>query len=117
RDFPWRNRLRISIDDAIGELAAGRFKDEPGAPLTRPIGNADIRAPLEAIAGFRAQSEGLRGATNVRRLEAGAFNENVAGRLVDFAVLAAHHSGEGDGLLFVGNEQHVICEGMLLAVE
>src|SRR6266542_3618314 len=117
RDFPWRGRLWISIDGAVSDLATGRFKDELCAPLTRPIRDADIRATLEAIAGFRAQPEGFRSAANIGWEEAGAFDQNVARRVVDFGVLSTHHSGKSDGLLFVRNEQHFVCERAFLAVE
>src|SRR6185503_12375995 len=73
RDLLWSSRLRIRIDGAFGEPPTRRFKDDLRAPLARPIGNADGRAALEEIAVFRAQSEGFRGAPNVRRVEACAF--------------------------------------------
>ena len=59
RDLPWLGRLGISIDDAFGQLTAGCFKNELRAALAGPIGNADVRASFEPIAGFRAQSERL----------------------------------------------------------
>src|SRR5439155_13617898 len=59
----------------------------------------------------------LRGATDVRRVETGAFDQNVAGLLVNFRVLSAHHPGKGDGLLFVGNEQHFVRQLALVAIE
>ncbi len=50
-------------------------------------------------------------------VEEGAFEEQVASLVADAAVLAAHHAGDGQGALVVGNHQGVGAQGDFLAVE
>ena len=50
-------------------------------------------------------------------VEERGFEEQVAGAVADAAVLAAHHPGDGQGALVVGDHQGVGAQGDFLAVE
>src|SRR5947208_17068149 len=103
----WLGGPRISIHNALDKLATRRFENQFGAARAGPVRDTDVRAALETIGSVGAQIERLRGAPNVRRLETGAFDQYVFGLLVDLGVLSAHDTRQGDGLGFIGNEQHV----------
>src|SRR5207249_5926603 len=104
------------IHNALDKLATRRFENQFGAALTGPVRDTDVRAALETIGSAGAQIERLRGAPNVRRLETGAFDQYVFRLLVDLGVLSAHDTRQGDGLGFIGNEQHVPGQSSLVAV-
>src|SRR5205823_4595173 len=97
--------------------AASGLKDQAGAALACPIGDARVRPALETVGGVGAQSERPRGAADVGRIETGALDQHVSGLLVYLAVLAAHHAGERDGLLLIGDEEHFGRQQALLPVE
>ena len=80
RNLLWLDRLGINVHDAFGQLAAGGFQNQLRRALAGPIANAHVRAALEAVAGFAAQTEQLARAPDVHRREIGALDEHVHGR-------------------------------------
>ena len=111
------NGLGIGVHDTLRQRAARRFQDQLGGALARPIANADVGAPLEAVGGFGAQLQLLGGGADVLRLEAGALDQHIHRVEVDFAVLAAHDAGQRHRLGFVGDQQHLAGQGPFLAVQ
>src|SRR5208283_1671897 len=116
-DFLRPDRFRIRVHNAFGQFAAGGFQNQLRRALTRPVTDADVRAALEAVAGFAAQTERLAGAADVGRRKIGALDEHVRRRIVYFRVLAAHDSGQGDAFLFVGNQKHFVRQRAFDTVE
>ena len=99
------------------KLAAGSFQDQLRRTLARPVANAHVRAALETITGFAAQSELLARAADVRWLEIRTLDEHVFRVVVDFRIRAAHHAGERDAFLFVGDQEHFVRQRAFLIVE
>src|SRR2546425_8169377 len=50
-------------------------------------------------------------------METGAFDQNVFGLVIDFAVLSTHHASQSDAFMLVGDEQHLVCECVFDPVE
>jgi hypothetical protein len=67
----------VGIDDAVGELAAGDLEQELGAALAGPVGDAEVGAAFEAIAGVGAQAQGFGGAPDAGGGEVGAFEQDI----------------------------------------
>ena len=76
-----------------------------------------VAAALEAVAGIRAQAERLARVADVRRREIGRLQQHVHRLIIDLRVLPAHDTGERDALGFVGDQQILRGQPILLAVQ
>ncbi len=93
------------VDEIAFDLTARGFKNQLGDTIGCRGRDPVIGATLEAMRGVRMHAETARRATNGRRIEPGRFDEHVFCLLRDHRVEAAHHSGDGDGLCSVGNDE------------
>ena len=77
----------------------------------------EVGAALVAVAGVGVDEMAARGGADGCWIEPGGFDEDVRRLGGDHGVIAAHDAGEGDRLLFVGDDEIVCDEGAGGAVE
>src|SRR6185295_71349 len=92
-----------------------------GYQLGNAIGGAylrfEVNASRESVRRFGVHPECTRSVSNRRRVEVSAFDQDVGRSFVDFGVRAAHHPGNGDRTIRVGDDQHLWGKLSLEAVE
>ena len=101
------DRLRApasSIGPALPPAIAG---SAVGRALHRDARQFRIDAALEAMRGIGVQAELARAAHDRRRREMRGFEEDVARRIGDARIVAAHDAGEGEGLSAVGDRREI----------
>ncbi len=92
-------------------------EDELGDEGVGDGGGVEVGAALEAVGGVGVEEVAAGAATDGGGVEPGGLDEDVFGFGGDHGVPAAHDSGEGEGLLFVGYDEVVGFEGALGSVE
>ena len=80
-------------------------------------GGVEVGAALEAVGGVGVEAVAAGAAADGGGVEPGGFDEDVFGLGGDHGVAAAHDSGEGEGFVFVGDDEVVGFEGAVGAVE
>ena len=85
----------------------------------RKANRAALRAQLLLIAGggLCAHAKLFRRAAHAGAVKARRFKDDGSRILHDAAVFAAHHTGHGDGLFRIRNDEHILSERALHAVE
>lgn len=86
-------------------------------PLHGVFHPGDVHALLKAGAGFGAHPQGAGRTAHAVPAEFGAFEEQVGGIGLDFAVQPAHDARQAGGRFGVGDDQHVSRQGMGFAVQ
>ena len=107
----------IDVEQPARDDAAGQLGHELGGAIVGGHQPLDVGAALEAIGRVGPQPERARGPPDRGRIEVGALEEHAGGALADLRVLAAHHTGQADGALGIGDDQHRAVERAGLAVE
>ena len=107
----------VGVDQSFRDHAAGDLGDELQRTACGVQGQFGAEALVEPDRGLAAEARLLGRTPDVRRVEVRRLEEQVDRRTGDFAVLAAHDAGQGDGLLGVGDDQHVGVELPGLAVD
>ena len=107
----------IGVDDPARDRAAGQLGDERGRAGRRRRQPLDVGAALEAVRGGGSQRERARRAPDRGRVEPGALQQDAGRAVGHLGVGAAHHAGEPDRALGIGDEQHRLVERPLLPVE
>ena len=98
-------------------LTAGDLQDQSGGALNGLVLQLRVHAPLEAVGGIRVQAVGAGLAGDGQGREEGTFQEDVLGVAGDGGRLAAHDTGQGQGLAVVGDHQGVVTQGQFLVVQ
>ena len=112
-----RQGLRLEEPLVLHELRPGERAHHRGGARDDAQGVAPVDPALEAVAGLGVHAVAASGPTDAARVEVGALEEH-AGRLpVDLAVASAHHAGQAHRPLVVADDQIVVREGALHAVE
>ena len=107
--------MRTSMRCAFG-VAAG-CEDELRDEGVGDGGGVEVGAALEAVGGVGVEAVAAGAAADAGGVEPGGFDEDVFGFGGDHGVVAAHDSGEGEGFLFVGDDEVVGFEDAVGAVE
>ena len=76
-----------------------------------------VDALLEAVAGLAANARVQLGAENARAGEVGGFEHDAGGLVVHLGVDAAEDTGDDQRPLHVGDDEHLVVERALHAVE
>src|SRR5207302_10750377 len=87
-----------------GELTARRFEDQLSHPRASQRRSSKIGAALKAMRSVCMHPVATRSAADARRLEPRRLDKNIFRLLRDHGVEAAHHSGQGDSLLGIGDD-------------
>ena len=82
----------------------------------RDLDAAGVDAAFKAVTRIAGELKGPTGPANRKRVEYRRFQQDMARRRGNFAVLAAHHPGQGNGFVGVGNDQEPRREGVLRSV-
>ena len=112
-----RAGLRIAIDDRSDRLGGADLPQELAAPLQGSHRRRHVGAALEPIRCIRAQGEALARASDRHRLEVGALERDATGGGVDLRVGTAHDTGHRLRSLGIGNDQHVLGQRPVLAIQ
>ena len=81
-----------------------------GGAIQRDLCGGKIHAAFEAVGRIGIQAETARFANDDFGCKECAFKEDVGSRLVHRAVGPAHHAGQRDRALAVGDHQHVVLQ-------
>ena len=105
------------IDPLAVQFAAGACENQLGHAIASQRRDAPIGAALEAMRGVGVHAVALGHAADRRRVEPRRLDQHVLRLLGDHGVEAAHHAGQRDRLLRVGDDQVVGRELAVDAVE
>ena len=109
-------RLGINVDEIPG-YPAPEGAEKRGRHGRRLGCESDVRAPLEPVAGVGLNLQGFPGPADRGRVEDGAFDEDVRGRVLDPGLFPADHAGQGDRPPRVGDDEHVRPQSPVFAVQ
>ncbi len=107
----------VDVNDSAYGLFAGDFGVEFGESVQGGNDAFGVNGSLESVARFGEKSEFLPGSADGGVDEVGRFEEASGGGFTDFSRLAAHDSGEGDGVVGIGDDHVVGLEFVGCAVE
>ena len=116
-DLAHEGRGSSGDDSVVLGLTPGDGENEAGGGVGRAEGLVGIGPALEAVSGVGVQTEAAGGAADAGGLEVGDFQEDVGGGLGDAGVKSTHDASDGEGFVFVGDDEVVGLEGAGLAVE
>ena len=107
----------VNVGDTPGDLAATQFRNQLRGVFQSWNGQVGADASLKSHGSFAGQKQLPAGVMDIRRVEAGRFQQ-YRGRIPgDLAVSPTHHPGQGYGTFFIGNNQHIAGEAELGAVQ
>jgi hypothetical protein len=112
-----RDSIRVNVNRVLGRGAARQLADERDAAILRAAHALVVHAALEAVGGFGLKAEPFRRAPHGLRVEVGALDEHVRRSSGNLRLLAAHHARDGDGARGVGDDEHLLVQLALDAVE
>ena len=110
RDFARLGFARLEVGDWRRLATARDFADQFGGANQRADLSRAIDAAFEAVARLAAQTQSARGARDGHRFEVCALEQDSRGRVADFGVETAHHAGDCERLVGVGDQQVVRIE-------
>ena len=110
-------RARVDVDRAAPRRAAADLDQQLRRAPRGVRGQLGREPALEARGGLAAQPQPRRGAADARRVELRGLQQHARRALVDLALEAAHHAGERDRAAVVGDQQRVVAQLAVLAVE
>ena len=104
-------RRAARLDASARDRTAGQLGEQARGAIGGARDAVRIDAALEAIRRLAAQAEALRGAAHAGRRELRALDQDVARGRADLGLGAAHHAGDRDRALGVGDHQVVRVRG------
>ena len=116
-DFLWGKKGGIRVYGRLQQNAASGLENQLGGAAAGPLAQADIGPALEKVGGIRPQVELLGSGANVLRFETRGLDQHIGRTGFNFAVQTAHHTGQGNRLGLVGDQEHLIGQRMLLSIE
>ena len=107
----------MAVDGTLHDIAGVQLVEKLEGPLHGVLHPLDIHALFEPGGGFGTDAQGPGGAADAVPPEFGAFEEEIPGVVLDFTVQPAHNPGQTGGGIGVGDDQHVVRQGMLPAIQ
>src|SRR5690606_16211996 len=102
---------------AIGRRTARELDQQVDDALRRGVRDKRIHAALEALGGLARQLVAPRRARDRDRVERGGLDDDVGRLVVQLGVGAAHDARETDGARVVGDEEILVAQRTLDAIE
>lgn len=107
----------VDVDHALGDDSVAEFGEKRNATAGSPVCDIRIDCTFVAVGSLGVDVEGSGGVFNRRSAKEGAFDENRLSGPLDFAFLAAHDAGDGDGGICISDHEHRRVERAIDAIE
>ena len=111
-----RRKWRANFN-ACTRHATGEFAQQCDGTIGSTANTGWIHAALKAVRGISRQPMRLCRATNGCWREEGRFNHDGCRVLINFCILAAHHTSERNRTCCVADHQHVRCKCAIFSIE
>ena len=107
----------VHVDDAVHNLTGAQLLDQLAGAHDGRQAVLRVEALLKAAGRLGSHAQLFCGDAHRAALKAGGLEDDGVGALVDAAVLAAHDAGYRAGLFLVGDDQHLLAQGSVHAVQ
>ena len=99
--------MSVAVDYRADNFAAAKLFNKLKCTEQSGHTHSGVKTLFKACGSICSHTESLCGGTNACAVKAGSLENNINGIVHNSAVLAAHNACNGNGLLSIGNYQHL----------